>query len=99
MLEQILDTSRSMLALAEQGEWEQVEALQRQRQQLIERTFPFDNNAAQASQATSLLKQILVLDRNVRNLAENRYKAISRDLGRINQGRTATKAYQNASRD
>ena len=98
MLEQILETSREMLALAEQDEWEQAEALQRQRQDLIEKTFPLDDEMAQSEQAAALLKQIISLDGQLRRLAESRRKEIGQALGKINQGRQATRAYRDTSR-
>ncbi|MCW8907952.1 MAG: flagellar protein FliT [Sedimenticola sp.] len=98
MLEQILETSRKMLALAEQDEWEQAEALQRQRQELIEKTFPLDDETAHSAQTATLLKQILSLDGQLRRLAESRRKEIGRALGKISQGRQATRAYRDTSR-
>jgi len=98
MLEQILETSREMLALAEQDEWEQAEMLQRQREELIKKTFPLDDEVAQSEQAAAILKQIISLDGQLRRLAESRRKEIGQALGKINQGRQATRAYRDTSR-
>lgn len=98
MLDQILEVSRNMLALAEQGEWEQVDILQQERQIIVEQTFPLEDDAARNPNVATVLKQILMLDGQIQGLAEKRHREIGQELGRINQGRAVTKAYKTTSR-
>ena len=53
---------------------------------------------ARSEQAAALLKQIISLDGQLRRLAESRRKEIGQALGKINQGRQATRAYRDTSR-
>ena len=98
MLGQILQMSQTMLALAEQDEWEQVEVLQRDRQQLMEQALPLDPALTNPDSAAAQIKEILGLDQQITELARSQQKEIGQVLGKLNQGRAATRAYQGNSR-
>ena len=98
MLEQILQMSQTMLTLAEQDEWEQVTGLQMERQQMMEQALPLDPALTNSDSAAAQIKKILGLDQQITELARAQQKEIGQVLGKLNQGRAATRAYQDASR-
>jgi hypothetical protein len=98
MMEQILTVSQDMLALADKGEWERVEVLQRERQQLISDAFPLDASRVDQDSAAETIQAILDLDKQLLELASAQQKEIGAVLGKLNQGRQATKAYHTNSR-
>lgn len=87
-----------MLLLAEKAEWDQVGELQRQRLQLMEKIFPLDVQNINQSETAEQIKAILDFDKQLMHLASAQQKEIGTVLGKLNQGRQATKAYTAASR-
>jgi len=98
MLSQLVRLSQEMLSLAEQGEWERVTELQIERQQMMEKTFPLDTQVTDAAGAAGQIQSILNLDQQIAQLARAQQKEVGQVLGKLNQGRTATRAYQDTSR-
>ncbi|TVO75288.1 flagellar protein FliT [Sedimenticola selenatireducens] len=98
MIEQILDLSQAMLSLAQDGEWEQVGALQQKRQQLVTESFPLDVDHMNHAETASQIQSILYLDKQLLHLASVQQKEISAALGKLNHGRQATKAYHTNAR-
>jgi hypothetical protein len=98
MIEQILAVSREMVTLAERGEWERVEVLQQERQQLIKDVFPLDASRIDQDFASETIQAILDLDKQLLQLALAQQKEIGTVLGKLNQGRQATKAYHTNAR-
>lgn len=98
MLDQLVRLSREMLSLAGQGEWERVAGLQIERQQMMGQTFPLDSSLTDTQGAAGQVKEILDLDQQITELARVQQKEIGQLLGKLNQGRTATRAYRDTSR-
>nr|WP_305792691.1 flagellar protein FliT [Sedimenticola hydrogenitrophicus] len=97
-----------MLSLARQGEWEQLTERQVERQRMIEQAFPLDlgvmaagataAGAGAADEAARQIRVILDLDKQLMQLAQAQQQEIGKILGKMNQGRVATRAYQDTSR-
>ncbi len=98
MLEQILELSREMLTLGKQGEWEQVEKLQQSRERLIRESFPLSDEKAADAESARIIEQVLAIDGQIKDAAEGQRHEIRQTLSKLNQGRAATKAYQDTSR-
>jgi hypothetical protein len=103
MLGQIITLSEQMLSLARQGEWERLTERQVERQQMIEQVFPLDLGAMAAGPvgadgAARQIREILDLDKQLMRLARAQQQEIGQTLGKLNQGRVATRAYQETSR-
>jgi hypothetical protein len=103
MLGQIITLSEQMLSLARQGEWEHLNERQAERQQMIEQAFPLDLAAmaagpGAADDAARQIRVILDLDRQLMRLARAQQQETGQTLGKLNQGRVATRAYQDTSR-
>lgn len=98
MLGHLLGLSQQMLSLARQGEWENVNEIQAERQRIIEKEFPLSPGPTEAGDVAREIQAILDLDRELLELAGTQQKEIGQTLGKLNQGRAATRAYQNTSR-
>lgn len=98
MIAQLLSLSQDMLQLAEKGDWEPVGELQQQRLQLMEALFPLDADSLNQSETAQQIKAILALDKQLMDLASAQQKEVGAVLGKLNQGRQATKAYHSTSR-
>ncbi|PLY16720.1 MAG: hypothetical protein C0631_02960 [Sedimenticola sp.] len=96
-LEQLLTLSEEMLRLALSSDWDRVVEVQGQRSALIEKSFPLDEAVA-LTDAQAHLKKILSLEAQVTALAVSAKKELGDTLGKINQGKQATKAYTDTSR-
>ncbi|WP_428603349.1 flagellar protein FliT [Sedimenticola sp.] len=98
MLDQIVLLSQKMLSLAQQGEWDQLTALQQLRDDQIENCFPLDPHGLDERQVSEQIRTILALDKQILQLAGDQQMEIRETLGKLSQGRVATKAYWDTSR-
>lgn len=97
MLSQLVHLSREMLTLAEQGEWERLTAAQTERRQLMDAVFPLDSRLQDAEDAVAQIQLIQELDQQITRLVRAQQQQIGQELGKLNQGRAATRAYQDTS--
>ncbi len=95
-LNKIIDLSSSMLDNARNGEWEQVQELEQQRQELFSQIFPLDKDfITDASALTLQIRKIADLDKETMQLAGSGLKESTGLLGKLVAGRQAVAAYQN----
>ncbi len=94
-LERIVELSGSMLAVAREGDWEQVQELEQQRQVLFDQTFPLDNDSiADADALTKKIKKISDIDKETMALMVKGRKEFSRLANKISSGRQAVNSYR-----
>jgi bisphosphoglycerate-independent phosphoglycerate mutase (AlkP superfamily) len=89
----LLDLSRTMLAKAQDGLWDEVIALETQRQELIKLFFAEPVHQAHAEAVAAGIKTILALDEKITELAEVKRFDILQLLQTLEQGKKAVKAY------
>jgi hypothetical protein len=92
-LHQLLELSRTMLAQAEDGLWDEVVLLETQRQDLIKRFFAEPIQQAQAGAVAAGIKTLLSIDEKITELAELKRFDILQVLQTMEQGKKAVKAY------
>lgn len=91
----IIDLSSSMLASASAGEWERVQELEQQRQQLFSQTFPLDQDSiTDAAALAAQIQRIMDLDRETMQIAAKGRKEFTGLMGKLSTGRQAVAAYQ-----
>lgn len=76
------------------GEWDKVRELEQERQKLIDSCFPLDESIADPRLAGGQIKSIIELDQQLMALAKTQQQTLADTLAKLNQGRQATKAYQ-----
>ncbi|MCP3666053.1 MAG: flagellar protein FliT [Gammaproteobacteria bacterium] len=94
LLSRILTLSKAMLAEAEKSEWEHVAEMQLERQQMIESCFPLDDSIKNPEAVKAQIQAITEQDELLMVLARSQHKEIGSALGKISQGKQATKSYQ-----
>ena len=91
-----VQTTRDMLALAQQGEWETVTRLQAERQQRLEAYFQTPVPPALADEVAAGIREMLELDRRVMDLGRQGMDELARKMGGLRIGRRAQRAYGGA---
>ena len=95
-LADILVLSQEMKRSAELFEWGRVQAQDEQRQLLIQTCFPLDDALPDPKRAAEQLRQIIDLDRQVMVMASAAREETGDALSRMNRGRAASQAYEQA---
>ncbi len=92
LLEQALDMTCRMLALAEQDQWQEVIGLEARRRGVLEQAFASMEplNEAQAEQ----VRRILALDKGLIEASTRVRDQLGEALEQINRGNRANHAYQ-----
>ncbi len=94
-LTKIIDLSSSMLGNARDGEWDQVQQLEQQRQQLFTQTFPLDKDSiTDAAALTAQIQKIVDLDKETMQFAVKGRKEFTGLMGKLATGRQAVAVYQ-----
>lgn len=96
ILDRLLTLTQEMLTQSQAEEWERVNELQQDRLQLMGKHFSLDDSV-DTSSAEGYLKQILSLEEEIKILAAKSHQAMRQQLGKIGQGKQATRAYKNIS--
>lgn len=91
-----VQTTREMLALAQQGEWETVTRLQAERQQRLEAYFEIPVPPPLADEVAAGIREMLELDRRVMDLGRQGMDELTRKMGDLRVGRRAQQAYGGA---
>lgn len=91
-----VQTTREMLSLAQQGEWETVMGLQAERQQRLEAYFSSSVPAHLAEQVAAGIREILDLDRQLMELGRQGMDELARNMNGLRTGRRAQQAYTGA---
>lgn len=97
---QALTMSRQMLALAQEGQWQQLIDLEAKRQQALLDSFPppAEGQAAERLDPTTehgqQIQEILKIDEQVQQLVTNERNAIRDELAARSRAQSQAKAYQ-----
>ena len=91
-LDRLLQLTQAMLAEAESGDWDRVDALEQQRQQGLEH-FMERSSDQQKMQVMTQLRTMLALDQTIVALAEAARSETGDALRTHDQGRRACTAY------
>jgi len=98
LLTQILDLTRTMHDLASAGEWDRVQELVKERQDLIQACFPLDNSVRDVDLAAGQIREVIGWNKEVSQLATVAKRKTGLSIGTVKQGRAAARAYQQAGR-
>jgi uncharacterized protein YoxC len=94
-LNKIVELSESMLAIARDGDWEQVQVVEQQRQKLFKKTFPLNRDTiADPALLAQKIQKIADLDRETMTLMQDSRKELSGLANKISSGRQAVGAYR-----
>ncbi|MFC1683952.1 flagellar protein FliT [Pseudomonadota bacterium] len=96
LLEQLLDKSKCLRALAEKSEWEAAATLEQERRSLIESCFSPGVTFDAPQLAATKIQEILDLDKQVLDMGAKARKEAGEALGGIQRGHQALQAYQKA---
>lgn len=90
----VLDLTRAILAAAEAGEWDEVSALEAQRQEAFERIFAGEvNGEAEALLLADMIEQVREMDKAICETACRERDAIAAELNRLRSARRHEQAY------
>ena len=93
-LEQLVKQSRRMHELAVDGEWEQVVALESERQNQMDKFFSSQVTYDDPKLAARYIQEIIDLDKKIIAMGVDAQKILGNALGDLQRGRQATQAYQ-----
>lgn len=95
-LNRIVDLSNTMLTIARDGDWEQVLEIERQRQKILDQTFPLDESSVTDNPAalSQQIQKIADLDKETMSLMSESQKELSEFVNKISSGRQAVGAYR-----
>ena len=94
-LDNIVELSSSMLAVARTGDWERVQEIEQQRKQLFDQAFPLDiDSISDPAAVTRRVQKIADLDKETMDLMEESRKELSGLANKISSGRQAVGAYK-----
>ena len=94
----LLRLSRAVLEHAENGDWEAVTDLERERHPLVSEFFSSECPAHERESRRNLIQTLLEIDRQIVRLVEARREEIAHQLQTITRGRGAMRAYALNSR-
>jgi len=93
-LEQILTQTRRMHALAIDGEWEKVAALEHERKNLMNTCFSSETPFDDPQIAAHYIQEIIELNKKAATMGLEARESLGNALGDFQRGRQATQAYQ-----
>lgn len=93
LLQEIVRLSHRIHDHARVGEWDSAGTLEQERRGLIEDCFAQNPAFADTDVAAGRIRHLIDLDREVVALADRKRHEIGDELCRLQQGRSATKAY------
>ncbi len=85
-LRPVLEMTRQMQGFAETAMWDELIALEKQRDQRIKNIKSFEK-------ARPIIEQILAMDTSIKQLAEEERARVKAQLMQLNKGKTAIQAY------
>ncbi len=94
LLREILSLSRQMLRHASDDEWELLQQAEQRRSRLIGTCFPVKTPLADPRATAELVRQIIETGDMVTELVINARDRAGKALGKLKQGRSATRAYR-----
>ena len=90
----VLDLTRAILAAAAAGEWDEVSALETQRQDVFERIFAGEvAGEAEALLLADMIEQVREMDKAICETACRERDAIAAELNRLRRGQRQRQAY------
>ena len=92
LLDQALTLSRQMLALGEEGQWNDVIELEVQRREVLERAFATRNQVNES--LAQRVREILDLDKGLMEMSLKVRDEVAAELGQFNRSRKASSAYR-----
>lgn len=98
MLESITALSRRLVSLAQSDDWSEAEAVEAERQALIQKYFAKAPDEQDPEQHRQALQILLDLNEKVMHMLRDRRQTLINDLQSIEEGRVAARAYSNNSR-
>ena len=94
-LNEIVALSESMLAIARNEEWEQVQEIEQQRQKIFDITFPLNRDTiSDPAMLAQKIQKIADLDRETMALMQKSRKELSGLANKLSSGRQAVGAYR-----
>ncbi len=98
LLQQVVELSREMLAVAEAERFDRLPEMEAQRHALIERCFGPDVEAADDDQVSEQIVRILDMDERLAAMVKGERDAIAQDVKTLRRGREVVKDYQEMGR-
>ena len=92
----LLEHSRKMLRLAEEGQWEEVISGEKQRRELVESFFSAPTSIKESYEVSRFTHEMLSINEHLQNLAMCARDMAGEELGAISLGRKAVSAYGGA---
>jgi hypothetical protein len=94
VLSELERITRSMLEQAQCADWEQVATLEQARKSFSSHDFGVEDSTEDLRLIQTRLRKLIELDNQIMMLAKARRSELGVQLGLLNQGRKANKAYQ-----
>ncbi len=93
-LEQVLEMTREMFDLANEGSWEKLLEIEAPRQQILASLFENTSPVEPSSPKGLQIRQIMDIDQKIQALANEAKSSVRDELLGINKIRNQAKAYQ-----
>ena len=93
-LDQAIDMTRQMLALAKNEEWEKLTELELERQKIIRENISDDHSVNKESEIGLKIQQILEIDQEVQSLVVKAHDEVRDEIIQLNKDKGAVKAYE-----
>lgn len=92
-LDDILELSRGLVSMAQQGEWQRVMELERLRRDRLLRCFACSVSVAEAALVATAIRRIAEYDLSLNNLVREARASVAAELQRLRNGQRAVRAY------
>lgn len=93
----IVEHTREMRARVDIGAWEDIVAMEAQRQEMLQSFFAQEPEKSEAEWITQAIQDMLELNRQMEELCRTHLQSVAKDLQQMNAGRKANEAYQSNS--
>lgn len=93
----VLRLSQTMLAAAQQQEWQEFAALEKERSQVMNQLFSHPQMSLALDYITDTLQRVIDLDRSSIEIGQGVQDRLADELTTLNQGRRAITAYHKHS--
>lgn len=93
----IVQHTREMRARVDLGVWEDIVAMEAQRQEMLQSFFAQEPERSEAQWIAQAIQDMLELNRQMEELCRAHLQSVAKDLRQMNAGRKANEAYQSNS--
>ncbi len=96
-LNRIVEHTRAMRARVESNAWEEIVAMEAERQAMLAAFFAVEADKSEASWIARAIQDMLELNSQMEAMCRSQLEAVAKDLQQLNSGRRANDAYQSNS--